>query len=103
MNINLFKRIKSFIKTDNIISFNEVKDFSGGMTVIMSGVKTESEAISAEYKYLENNFGPRKIAWTLEKQLFIEKDNKYFDRMVLRMNDGTEKDILFDITEFVGK
>ena len=33
----------------------------------------------------------------------IEKNGKQYDRLHIRLKDGTEKDVYFDITDFYGK
>jgi len=61
------------------------------------------ESIAAEYEYLERKFGERGKNWELDTQSLVKKGNKYYDRIDLKLSDGTRKTIYFDITAFFGK
>ena len=61
------------------------------------------ESIAAEYEYLERKFGERGKNWELDTQSLVKKGNKYYDRIDLKLSDGTRKTIYFDITAFFGE
>ncbi len=61
------------------------------------------EGISAEYSYLEDMFGAYGRDWEILAQEIVCERNRYYDRMALRLSDGTVKVIYFDITGIFGK
>jgi len=66
-------------------------------------VESDFEGVIAEYEYLERKFGKRGTDWELEMQALIQKDNRYYDKIKLKLSDGTQQTIYFDITSFFGK
>lgn len=71
--------------------------------IIILGAKNNLEGIFAEYEYLEVKFGKRGKDWKLERQVLIQRGDKYCDEMILKFSDGTKKTFYFDVTSFVGK
>jgi hypothetical protein len=71
--------------------------------VEIQGAANTDEGIAKEYQYLSKKFGQRGVDWQLEKQTLIEDSGKQYDRMDIRLSDGTKETIYFDITDFFGK
>ncbi len=64
------------------------------------GIKNHLMGVMAEYEYLGRKFGKRGRDWELEMQALIKENGRYYDKMVVRLSDGTKKTIYFDITPF---
>lgn len=71
----------------------------------IQGASSTEEGVRGEYQYLSNKFGERGIDWELEEQRLrsIEDKGKHYDKMDIRLADGTRKTIYFDITDFFEK
>jgi hypothetical protein len=60
--------------------------------------------IPAEYDYVEMQCGRRGRDWKLLQQaLFLGPAGERYDRLSIRLADGTQRDFYFDITSFYGK
>jgi hypothetical protein len=62
-----------------------------------------AEGIRREYQWLERTFGARGVDWQLVVQVLLHDADRYYDMLRIRLADGTEKEIYFDITTFFGK
>lgn len=62
-----------------------------------------AEGVPKEYEWLEKQFGRRNQDWQLLSQALTHHEDRSFDVMHIRLADGTERQIHFDITEFFGK
>jgi hypothetical protein len=71
--------------------------------VVISGATNSLAGISAEYHYLEKQFGQPNADWKLKRQCVVNHQGKVYDSMEIEMRDGSKKTILFDISEFFGK
>jgi hypothetical protein len=71
--------------------------------VIIEDVPNHYEGISAEYEWLAREFGPRGEAWELELQALLERDERCYDQMTLRLSNGRRVVVYFDITGFFGE
>jgi hypothetical protein len=70
--------------------------------IIISDVHDHIEGIRAEYEYIEQLYGPRSNAWTLILQSLLFVNEKPLDKMDIRLTDGTEITLYFDISSFFG-
>jgi len=71
--------------------------------VVILGASDSIAGIAAEYSYLEKKFGRQNLAWQLRRQSILNHKGKVYDRMDLDMQDGSQKTLFFDISEFFGK
>ena len=62
----------------------------------------ELEGVAAEHEWLDARFGVRGEGWKLERQSLLGEEGRWFDRMELRLDDGTACAVYFDITSFYG-
>ncbi|MEW6376457.1 MAG: hypothetical protein AB1502_11805 [Thermodesulfobacteriota bacterium] len=76
---------------------------SADRAVVIRGAPNTIMGVLAEYQYLTSRFGRRDIDWKMAGQSISMRDNHQFDIMQIRLSDGTERTIFFDITEFFGK
>ncbi|MBN2464600.1 hypothetical protein JXD38_03120 [candidate division WOR-3 bacterium] len=83
--------------------FGDLDGEGPGSAVAIHGAKDSIVGIGAEYVYLSHKFGWRGRDWTLELQAAGETDGRRWDKMVVKLADGTMKTLYFDITEFFGK
>ena len=67
--------------------------------VLIQGAKDEKEGIAAEHQYLSSHFG----SWSLRRQSLVSQKARLYDVMDITEKNGTERSVLFDITEFFGK
>ena len=76
---------------------------SGNQIVVINASNT-MQGIGMEYACLEEKFGRRGVDWKLEMQTLVQDSAaKSFDRLTIKLMDGSKKDILFDINSFFGK
>ena len=71
--------------------------------VIIRGVPNSALGVEAEYRYLARKFGRPGIDWELVGQGLLEPGHRKYDEMHIKLADGTQRTIYFDITEFFGK
>lgn len=82
--------------------------FSGGdgssfeKAVVIHAESTDV-GLSAEYGYISSLFGRMDAEWSAVQQRLVKQAGKHYDVVVIRLNNGTEKSIYFDITHFFGK
>ena len=59
--------------------------------------------VAVESKLLEERFGKSGADWKAEiKMLTSNAAGQHFDKIIIRLNDGTERTIFFDISSFFG-
>lgn len=71
--------------------------------VIIQGAPDEALGVAAEYRYLAREFGRPGVDWDLVGQGLLERGRRRYDEMHIKLADGTERTIFFDITQFFGK
>lgn len=70
---------------------------------VVVNAKSTSEGVPAEHRYISKIFGRPDGDWTLVRQSFCMRGEKYYDVLTVRLVNGEEKSIFFDITAFFGK
>ena len=79
--------------------------FAGGdgsaveSAVVIRGAKHEKDGIAAEHRYLSQHFG----SWFLKRQVLVNQKNRVYDRMEITDQNGKQRAVFFDITDFFGK
>lgn len=98
---SLYDRI---INSAGTVSYVDDAGDSMDTAVVVLGARSSSQGIQAEYDYLAYKFGRRGVGYEPLGQALIGdgKGEKYYDAISVRLCDGTEKEIFFDITEFYG-
>ena len=76
---------------------------SPAAAVIIKGAKDIVVGIAAEYYYLEMKYGRQNVNWKLISQNLLHKQDKHLDLLIIRLVDGSQKEVYFDITEFFGR
>ncbi len=71
--------------------------------VVIAGATNSMQGIAAEYRYLRQKFGRENADWYLFRQSVVQQGGRIYDRMELRLQDGSPKTVFFDISEFFGK
>jgi hypothetical protein len=71
--------------------------------IVIKGAATNTAGIAAEYRYLEERWGRRNVDWRLLRQSLVHKGGRSYDFMQIKLQDGSQKEVYFDITEFFGK
>jgi hypothetical protein len=66
--------------------------------VIIRGAPSHLVGILAEYRYFAQRF--RKASCQVVGQTLHHHSGRYYDRMEVKLNDGTGHIIFFDITDF---
>lgn len=85
------------------ISFKGGPGDTPATAVVILGASDSLAGIAAEYSYLEKKFGRQNVDWTLYRQSVLQKEDKIFDQMEIKLKDARKRTIFFDITEFFGK
>jgi len=71
--------------------------------IVIRGAGNDCLGVEAEYQYLVREFGRRGVYWQLERQSLLTVDDRRYDEMRIRLSDGTQKVIYFDISDFFGE
>lgn len=71
--------------------------------IVVLDVEDEREGVRAEYEYLEKILGQRGVDWNLEEQFLLRENEMVYDKLVVKLADGSKKEIYFNITFFFGK
>ena len=71
--------------------------------VIIRGAPNEALGVQAEYRYLAREFGRPGVDWEPVGQGLVERGGRAYDEMHIKLADGSERTIFFDITQFFGK
>ena len=64
---------------------------------------SSAEGVSMEYELLAERFGRPGVDFQMMSQALIHHEDRSYDVIHIRLADGTDKEIHFDITEFFGK
>jgi hypothetical protein len=86
-----------------MVKYEENSGKSMESAIRILDVSNSMEGIQAEYAYLSKMFGERGKDWDLVMQALMEEGGKSYDMMTVKLSDGAEKIVYFDITEFYGK
>ena len=79
--------------------------FAGGdgssveSAVVIRGAKHETDGIAAEHRYLSQHFG----SWFLKRQMLVNQKGRVYDRMEITDQNGKQRVVFFDITDFFSK
>ena len=82
--------------------------FAGGQgtstkdAIVIQGAHGETDGVAAEYKYLDDLYGPRGQGYVVQSQSLLEDAGKSFDRLDIQVN-GQPTAVYFDITDYFGK
>jgi len=71
--------------------------------IVILGAESNYEGVKAEYFYIVKRFGTKEINWTFKSQHLISNNDKYYDKLVIKLKNGIYKHIFFEITDFFGK
>lgn len=61
--------------------------------------KSETTGVAAEYKWVNAHYPGAKT----EKQGLVHHNGTDYDILTIRLSDGSEKDVYFDISRFYGR
>jgi hypothetical protein len=64
---------------------------------------TTMAGIRAEYTWLQKHFGERDRDWKLVMQSHGHRGEQIIETLQIELNDGSKREIYFDITDFYGK
>ena len=71
--------------------------------ILIRGAESDKAGVDSEYVYLDAKYGLKGLDWELMQQALLKENGRDYDQMDLKLSDGTEKTLYFDITEFFGK
>lgn len=71
--------------------------------VVIRGAANHSAGVLAEYQYLEEKFGEPEVDWKMAGQTLLTHEDRMYDRMEIKLSEGSLIAIIFDITDFFGK
>ena len=60
-------------------------------------------AAGAEYMLLAKWFGERGKNWTMKRQAMLQVDGRTYDTYDVTLTDGTERQLFFDVTEWLSR
>lgn len=71
--------------------------------IVIENKENHFEGVDAEYRYLSEIYGERGVGWVLEKQSLIQEKGRFYDFIEIKISNGPEISLYFDITSFFGK
>jgi hypothetical protein len=86
-----------------MISYKNGNGTSQRNAIKIVGAKTDWDGVAAEYALVRRAFKILHKKWELLFQELIHENERSYDRLVLRDEDGNVGEIWFDITDFFGK
>jgi hypothetical protein len=90
-------------KTQRILqSLDSTRDGSSIEKAVVIPAASEIEGVDKEYEWIARHYGPEDEAWNTIFQALHEKAGRQYDRLPLRLADGTKRNVCFDITDFYG-
>ena len=78
-------------------------DGSTEQSAILIKATSSLLGVPAEYEYIQSLYGNKGSDWEFNKQMQYDNNSKSFDILEIRLSNGSEKTIYFDITSFYGK
>jgi hypothetical protein len=60
-------------------------------------------AASAEHLFLAQQYGPRGRGWTLKQQDLLKLEGRVYDTYAIVLQDGTERTLYFDVTDWLAR
>jgi hypothetical protein len=93
---------------DKMKPINRSSMYSGGNgssieTAVVINTVSTSIGIAAEYEYVSSLYGQPTENWSMVQQNLIKHAGKNYDVLHIKLSDGEEKSVCFDITQFFGK
>lgn len=82
-----------------MIRYNGGIGTSKDKAIIIHGVYTEWEGVDAEFEFIQRLYSD----FELDNQNFIGEKDKKYDLLIIKLPDGTKKEIWFDVTDFCGR
>lgn len=101
---NVLFLIRQKISQQKIINIDTMVKIGGGdgssfeKAIIISDCNN-TEGIKQEYIEVRKRFGNCELI----RQILLEHNNKLFDKLELKLEDGREIELYFEITKFFGK
>jgi len=86
-----------------MVNYIEKSGNSISEAVVILEARNEQEGVEAEYIYLFEKVGQKNVDWELKSQSLISKNGRFYDRLIIKLSDGSEKNFYFDISDFFGK
>jgi hypothetical protein len=85
--------------------FNKIKitDSDGSSpekAIVNPNIKSHSEGVDAEYKYLESIYGKQNVEWRLNEQLMTMYRKRFYDIIKIKFRNGQKRTFWFDINAF---
>jgi hypothetical protein len=77
-------------------------DGSSAENAVIIEAKTEEAGVAKEYEYIEKTCGKRGEDWQLITQDLYSIKGRDYDMLAIRLQDGTRREVWFDITSFFG-
>jgi hypothetical protein len=71
--------------------------------IVIVNAASPDEGVRAEYEYIMRHYGKPQVDWQMRGQALMHHEGKPYDQMNFVLNDGTEKTLYFDISEFFGR
>lgn len=87
----------------NVGSLYSGGDGSSEDQAVIINCSHSSSGVSAEYEYLEQQFGRRGKDWSLSTQMQLKSNGRQFDYLTIEFPNGTSKTVHFDISAFFGR
>lgn len=87
----------------NAVSEQDERQGGSAEDAIPIHAESTDDGIRLEYEWLEDHYGKQGLDWTMLMQSLNFEDDRPYDVLHIRLADGAEKRIYFDISGFFGK
>ncbi len=64
--------------------------------------QSSADGVPKEYEWLEKRFGRQGQGWVTRSQALSGHANRVYDIITIQLADGSDRQIYFDITSFMG-
>lgn len=86
-----------------MVNYIEKSGSSISEAIIILQAQDEQEGVQAEYIYLSEKIGKKNVDWELISQSLLSHNGRFYDKLNIKLPNGSEKDFYFDISDFFGK
>jgi hypothetical protein len=102
----MFKKLRELVgRTDGEEAVSQDGHEQNGESfeeAIVIQAQSSMDGVPKEYEWLEKRFGRQGQDWVMRSQALSGHANRVYDIIAIQLADGSDKQIYFDITDFMG-
>jgi hypothetical protein len=87
-------------ETQQAVTYEDRGGESPATAIIIHGAPDSGAGVHSEYEFLCARFGVRGHDWEMQMQELGATDGRHWDRLTIKLANGTKRTLYFDISEF---